>query len=88
MPVWHASIAAHGFAGPIPWALLGEPSREIMRRTVLGLLAGAGQGDIRRDRSDTVLHARRRLADRELAQLTPEWCAAGAVDVAGGGVPW
>lgn len=88
MPVWHASVCAHGLSGPIDFVYLDERSRELLKRTALELLEGVGQGDTRRDRSPTVLHARRRLADAELALLTPEWCAIPAFDVAGGGVSW
>lgn len=66
----------------------GLKTRAIVRETVLGLLAGVGTGDTRRDRSDVVLHARRRLSDREFELLTPAWCAIPAVALAGGGVPW
>ena len=88
VPVWHASISAHGPSGQLPWARLGLKSRAIIRETVIGLLAGVGTGNTRRERSDLVLHARRRLSDRELALLTAEWCAIPAVGIAGGGVPW
>jgi hypothetical protein len=59
-----------------------------MRDQVIHLLAGVGVGETRRDRSEHVLHARRRLAPRELELLTPAWCAIPAVGIAGGGVPW
>jgi hypothetical protein len=55
---------------------------------VLGLILDVGQGEIRRDRSEHVLHARRRLSDAELAAQTPEWHAVKAVDRAGEGIPW
>jgi hypothetical protein len=86
--VWHASIAVRSGLGLAPWARCGLKTREIVRRTVLGLLVGVGTGDTRRDRSDHVLHARRRLNEREVAMLSPEWCAIPAVDVAGGDLPW
>jgi hypothetical protein len=88
VPVWHASIVAHGIAGPIPWSRCNLKTRALMRDVVIRLLAGVGTGDTRRDRGDIVLHARRRLADPELALLTPAWCALPAVARAGDGVPW
>jgi len=91
--VWQASIsvgssAAAGTGGKVPWARCGLKTRGILREAVLGLLAGVGAGDTRRERSDFVLHARRRLADRELAMLTAEWCALPVVGFAGDGIPW
>lgn len=59
-----------------------------MRDTVIALLAGVGTGNTRRDRSEHVLHARRRLSDAEIALLSPEWCAIPAVANAGTGIPW
>lgn len=85
--MWHASIAVHSGL-PIPWSRCGLKTRGIVRETVLGLLSGVGAGNARRDRSDVVLHARRRLDERELAMLTAEWCALPAVGIAGGGTPW
>jgi hypothetical protein len=87
VPVWHASIAARR-GDPVPWARCGLKARAIMRATVIGLLAGVGTGNMRRDRSDVVLHARRRLSERELEMLTPAWCAIPAVGIAGSGIPW
>lgn len=87
MPVWHASIAVHD-KGPVPWAKCGLKTRDIVRQTVIGLLAGVGTGSTRRDRSDIVLHARRQLSDREIAMLSPIWCALPAVAMAGDGIPW
>lgn len=72
----------------VPWARCGLKTRGIVRETVLGLLSGVGAGDTRRERSEVVLHARRRVSERELAMLTTEWCAIPAVGIAGGGVPW
>jgi hypothetical protein len=74
--------------GPLPFALLDERARETLRRTVFGLIDRVGAGDTRRDRSAVVLHARRRLSDRELAMLSPAWCALPAIDIAGGDTPW
>ncbi len=85
--MWHASIAVQS-GGPVPWARRGLKTRGIVRETVLGLLSGVGAGDTRRERSEVVLHARRRLAARELAMLTAEWCAIPAVAIAGDGIPW
>jgi len=85
--VWHASIAVHSGL-PVPWARCGLKTRDIVRETVIGLLAGVGSGETRRERSEVVLHARRRLAERELAMLTAEWCAIPAIAIAGDGVPW
>jgi len=78
----------HSRSGPIPWVFCDERTRELLKRSALALLEGVGTGDTRRERATTVLHARRRLADHELALLTAEWCAIPPVDVAGGGVPW
>jgi len=86
--VWHASIAVQSGAGPAPWSRCGFKTRAIVREVVLGLLSGVGYGDTRRDRSEVVLHARRRLSDVERAQLTPAWCAIPAVAIAGDGIPW
>lgn len=85
--MWHASIAVQS-GGPVPWSRYGLRTRAVVRDTVIGLLAGVGTGDTRRDRSDVVLHARRRLSEGELGLLTAEWCALPAVGIAGGGVPW
>ena len=74
--------------GKVPWANCGLKTRGIVREIVLNLLAGVGTGDMRRDRSEFVLHARRRLNERELEMLTAEWCAIPAVGIAGDGVPW
>lgn len=86
--MWHASIAVHDGSGFVPWSRCGLKTRAIVRDAVIGLLSGVGSGDTRRDRSEVVLHARRRLADRELALLTAEWCALPAVGIAGDGIPW
>ena len=80
--MWHASIAVWDRGYPLPWSRCGLKTRGIVRETVLGLLAGVGTGNTRRDRSDIVLHARRRLNDRELAQIAPEWRAIPAVAMA------
>lgn len=88
MPVWHASIAVQGDFGPVPYSRWGLKTRDIVKRVVIGLLDGVGTGNTRRDRSELVLHARRRLSDAEIAAQTPEWCAIKAVDSAGGGIPW
>lgn len=85
--MWHASIAVHD-GGPIPWARCGLKARGVVRDTVIDLLAGVGTGSTRRDRSDVVLHARRRLSEGELGMLTAAWCALPAVGIAGDGVPW
>lgn len=86
--MWHASIAVHGDSGPTAWSRCGLKTRAIVREVVLGLLSGVGCGNTRRDRSEVVLHARRRLSDAELALLTPAWCAIPAVAIAGDGIPW
>lgn len=88
MPVWHASIAVQGFYGPVQYVFWDPKTREVVKRTVLDLIADVGTGDVRRDRSEYVLHARRRLSDEEIAAQTPEWCAIKAVHSAGGGIPW
>lgn len=86
--MWHASIAIRSEGGLVPWARCGLKTRDIVRRTVIGMLAGVGTGETRRDRSEHVLHARRKLAAQELALLSPAWCEISAVDIAGGGKPW
>lgn len=86
--MWHASIAVHDEGGQVPWSRCGFKARAIVRDTVIGLLSGVGTGVTRRERSEVVLHARRRLSERELAQLTAAWCAIPAVGIAGGGIPW
>jgi hypothetical protein len=96
MPVWHASIAAHRFTrGPdgwvgemIEWERCGLKQRGELRKLVIGLIAGVGTGETRREYNGAVVHARRRLADRELALLTPAWCAIPAIGIAGSGKPW
>ena len=85
--MWHASIVVYD-DGPVPWPRCGLKTRRIVRETVLGLLAGVGVGNTRRERSDVVLHARRRLSDRELGMLSTAWCAIPPVGRAGDGVPW
>lgn len=92
-PVWHASISVGSMSAPktggkVPWSKLGLKMRAAVRDRVIGLLSSVGDGDTRRDRSEFVLHARRRLNTRELAMLRPEWCAIPATGIAGGGTPW
>ncbi len=77
-----------GERGPIEFSRWGLKTRDIVKRTVIGLLDGVGVGNAKRCRSEYVLHARRRLSDAEIAAQTPEWCAIKAVDSAGGGIPW
>lgn len=77
-----------GGFGPVPFSRWALKTRGIVKRIVIGLLDGVGTGNTRRDRSEYVLHARRRLSDAEIAAQTPEWCAIKAVDSAGGGIPW
>lgn len=91
--MWHASIALRGHGGMLsPWLYPFErwrfKEREILKREVIALLSGVGEGDIRRDRGESVLHARRKLAPAELARLDPVWCALPAIDIAGGEIPW
>ncbi len=86
--MWHASISVWNELGQVPWDRCGLKARCIVRETVLGLLSGVGAGNTRRDRSDVVLHARRRLSDGEIATLDPVWCAIPAVAIAGDGIPW
>ena len=86
--MWHASIAAHSAHRVTRWEHCGLKLRAIMRDYVMQLIAGVGTGETKRERSDTVLHARRMLAPVELELLTAEWCAIPAVGIAGKGVPW
>jgi hypothetical protein len=86
--VWHASVAVQGFQEPIAFAFWDARTRELAMRTALELIADVGAGDVRRDRSASVLHARKRLSDRELAGQTCEWHAIQAIDSAGGGILW
>jgi hypothetical protein len=88
VPVWHASIAVQGHAGPIAFARWGSRVRELAMHAALDLLVGVGTGAVRRDRSEVVLHARKQLSDTELAAQTCEWHAIQAIDRAGGGIPW
>ena len=89
MPVWHASVAVRGYAGQMtPWERCGLKTRVIVRETVLDMLRLVGAGNTRRDRSDFVMHARRRLNEAEIALLSPAWCALPAVATAGDGIPW
>lgn len=46
------------------------------------------QADARVAAEPVAYHLRRRLSDRELAQLDPGWCAIPAEDLAGEGEPW
>jgi len=88
--VWHASIAVRDAVSITmrPWGRCGLKARHLVREIVCDLLAGVGSGNTRRDRSDVVLHARRRMSERELAMLDPAWCAIPAVAIAGDGIPW
>lgn len=86
--MWHASIALKIGVGFVGWSCCTLKERALLRDTVIGLLSGVGTGDTRRDRSEYVLHARRRLSDREIEMLSPEWCASPAVAMAGDGIPW
>lgn len=88
MPVWHASIAVQGDLGPVAFSRWGLKTRDIVKRTVISLLSGVGTGETKRTRSEYVLHARRRLSDKELAAQTQEWHAIKAIDRAGDGIPW
>lgn len=75
-------------SGPLPFVFWDPRTRELAMRTVLELIADVGTGDVRRDRGASVLHARRRLSEAELAAQTCEWHAIQAIDSAGGGIPW
>lgn len=86
--MWHASISVQDASGRVPWQRCGLKARALVREAVLGLLSGVGTGDTRRDRSELVLHARRRLSAREIEQLAPAWCAIPATGMAGDGIPW
>ena len=77
-----------GFSGPIAFVFWSPHVRELAMRTALELIADVGSGEVRRVRSDLVLHARKRLSDAELAAQTCEWHAITAIDSAGGGIPW
>ena len=88
MPVWHASVAVQGFLGPVHYAFWDRRTRDAAQNVVLDLIANVGAGEVRRDRSEYVLHARKRLADHELAAQSCEWHAIQAIDSAGGGLPW
>ena len=81
-------MVRHDERGPLPWTRVPFKIREITKRAVIDELAGVGQGNIRRDRSELVLHARRRLSEAELAAQSPEWHAIQAIDRAGDGIPW
>jgi hypothetical protein len=54
--VWHASIATWetGASSPTPWARVRLKDRAVVRDVVIGLLAGVGAGDTRRDRGEIV----------------------------------
>lgn len=78
----------HGFNSPIRYVFWDDRSRDLAKRTALSMIADVGSGDVARVRSEFVLHARKRLSDREIAAQTPEWCAIKAIDSAGGGLPW
>jgi len=86
--VWNASIAVWRECVKVPWGKCGLQARHAVREAVIELLCGVGKGNTRRDRSDVVFHARRRMSDAEIALLDPAWCAIPAVDVAGDGIPW
>ncbi len=87
--MWHASVMVRSDGrGPVPWPNVGLKLRGSVKALAIGLLDGVGVGDIRRDRSEHVLHARRRLSAAELAAQTPEWHSIEAVDSAGEGIPW
>lgn len=86
--MWHASVAILGSVGPVPWSRARVTARHTAKAIAITLLDGVGEGDTRRDRSDLVLHARRKLNAAELAQLDPAWCAIEPFDIAGDGIPW
>lgn len=86
--MWHASVAVVAPGGVLDTGELRPKEARRAKEIALELLAGVGTGEIRRDRAPVCFHARRRLSDRELAQLDPAWCAIPPVDMAGGGEPW
>lgn len=86
--MWHASISTSQNGAMLAWRSCGLKTRDLIRQTVIALLSGVGTGETRRDRSDLVLHARRRLSAPEIAMLHPTWLEIIPVDIAGGGVPW
>jgi hypothetical protein len=91
--VWHASIALQARGNVIwptliPFARWRLQERACIRDVVIGLISGVGHGDTRRDRSEHVLHARRKLSPAEIAMLDPAWCELPAIDIAGGETPW
>lgn len=77
-----------GFSGPVRFAFWDERTRAAVMRVALELIADVGTGEVRRERSDFVLHARKRLSDVELTAQSCEWHAIQAIDRAGGGQPW
>jgi len=88
VPVWHASIAVRTATGMLPWDRCNLKTRAIVRNVAIALLAGVGAGDMRRDRSDVVMHARKQLSHFEVSLLDSAWCAIPPVDVAGEGKTW
>ncbi len=72
----------------VEWERANLRLRSEMRSIVIGLIAGVGTGETRREYNGAVVHARRRLADQELTLLTPAWCAIPAIGIAGSGKPW
>lgn len=88
MPVWHASLSARTDSEILPWDRYRLKARAFARQHLFDLLWGVGEGDTRRDRSEHVLHARRKLNADELAMLDPAWLAIEPVDIAGEGTAW
>lgn len=87
--MWHASVAVVDPSGVlVPTYELTPKQRRRAQEFSIELLSGVGELPDRRDRFPVAYHLRRRLSDRELAQLDPGWCAIPAEDLAGEGEPW
>jgi hypothetical protein len=71
--VWHASIAFLKASGPVPIARWGEGTLRDARRRLSIALEGVGTGVTVVQEKGKALHARRSLADEEIARLSPAW---------------
>lgn len=81
VPVFHASVAQIGKAGPIPCRMVMK--KNMAQAIGIKLLDGVGVGETFIKAGEVAFHIRRRLSDEEVAGLDTDWLAIPAVNMAG-----